>query len=295
MDNFHLFDCQFDAEQLFLGGHCCLQGKEVLEKLFKEDFRKPRTLLLVHPKKYFAYYHEYVKSPQRKTYIIRVCNQRILKRAAAHFCTKLELDHPYLLVIVDLTGEHPRFMIEKCKYVAESAEEVALVLAHSLNIVLKSVGWKMKLKTRKEADYSVPLLLRTTIENCMRMPRTLEELYGADTIDRIMPTRKKEKKNTSDFRSAIILEDYADEILDLLHKLIKGKRNPKDIMRPFRAAIYAGMLGKITKSAFVNEFGDILGNSISAVCKYTNKKCRSYDDDPLFEKMKGLFLTVVKK
>ena len=60
-------------------------------------------------------------------------------------------------------------------------------------------------------------------------------------------------------------------------------------------AIYAGMLGKITKSAFVNEFGDILGNSISAVCKYTNKKCRSYDDDPLFEKMKGLFLTVVKK
>jgi len=295
MENFHLFDCQFDAVQLFLGGHCCLRGKEVLEKLFCEDFRKPRTLLLVHPKKSFAYYHEYVKSPQSNTYIIRVYNQRILKRAETHFRTKLELDHPYLLVIVDLTGEHPRFMIEKCEYVAESTEEVAQVLTHSLNIVMKGVGWKIRLKARKEKDDSVPLLLRKTIENCMKMPRTMEELYGADAIDRMMPMRKKEKKNTSDFRSAIIFEDYADEMLDLLHKLIKGKRNPKDIMRPFRAAMYAGMLGKITKRAFVNEFGDILGNSISAVCKYTNNKCHSYDDDPLFEKMKGLFLTVVKK
>lgn len=254
MENFHLFDCQFDAVQLFLGGHCCLRGKEVLEKLFCEDFRKPRTLLLVHPKKSFAYYHEYVKSPQSNTYIIRVYNQRILKRAEAHFRTKLELDHPYLLVIVDLTGEHPRFMIEKCEYVAESTEEVAQVLTHSLNIVLKAVGWKMKLRPRKGIDDRVPLLLRTTIENCMRMPRTMEELYGKEAIDKIMPKGKKEKKNTSDFRDVIIKKEKVEPIIVMLHRMVEGKITPKETIKPIMAAIVADAIRRPTWPEFIAEF-----------------------------------------
>lgn len=295
MENYQYFTCQFDAEQLFLGGHCCLRGKEVLERLFNEDFRKPKTLLLVHPKKHFAYYHEYVKSPQRNTYIIRVYNQRILVKAVEHFHTKLELDHPYLIVLVDLNDEQPKFLIEKCHDVATSTEEVAQVLTHSLNIALKGFGWKMRLKPCKEKNNNLSLLLRTTVENYMNMPRTLEELYGELATDKIMPSRRKEKKNTSDFRSAIILDEYADKILDLLHKLIEGKKSPKDVMRPFRAAIEAGMLGKISKTAFQKEFGNILGNSISAVTKYTSMEYHSYDNDPLFLKMKGIFLMVDEK
>ena len=164
MENYQYFTCQFDAEQLFLGGHCCLRGKEVLERLFNEDFRKPKTLLLVHPKKHFAYYHEYVKSPQRNTYIIRVYNQRILVKAVEHFHTKLELDHPYLIVLVDLNDEQPKFLIEKCYDVATSTEEVAQVLTHSLNIALKGFGWKMRLGTLRDRHLSH--IIHPNCSNC---------------------------------------------------------------------------------------------------------------------------------
>ena len=291
MEHFHLFDCQFDAEQLFLGGHCCLQGKEVLEKLFKEDFRNPRALLLVHPKKSFAYYHEYVKSPQNKTYIIRVYNQRILKRAAAHFCTKLKLDHPYLLVIVDLTGEHPRFMIEKCEYVAESAEEVAQVLTHSLNFVLKGVGWKMKMKSREMRDDSVPLLLRTTIENCLRMPRTLEELYGKDAIDIIMPKVKKEKKNTSDFRDVIIKKEKVEPMMVMLHRMIEGKTTPKETIKPIMAAIVANAIRRPTWPEFVAAFPHAICSKssferLTSLINNPYKDCKSFCE--LVETFKSL-------
>ena len=291
MENFHLFDCLFDAEQLFLGGHCCLRGKEVLEKLFSENFRNPRALLLVHPKKSFAYYHEYVKSPQNKTYIIRVFNQRILKRAAAHFCTKLELDHPYLLVIVDLTSEHPRFMIEKCEYVAESTEEVAKVLTHSLNIVMKGVGWKIRLKARKEKDDSVPLLLRKTIENCMRMPRTMEELYGADANDRIMPTRKKEKKTTSDFRDVIIKKEKTEPIIVMLHRMIEGKTTPKETIKPIMAAIVADAIRRPTWPEFIAEFPHAKCSKssferLTSLVNNTFKDCKSFCE--LVETFKSL-------
>lgn len=291
MEHFHLFDCQFDAEQLFLGGHCCLQGKEVLEKLFKEDFRNPGTLLLVHPKKSFAYYHEYAKCPQNKTYIIRVYNQRILKRAAAHFCTKLELDHPYLLVIVDLTGEHPRFMIEKCEYVAESTEEVAQVLTHSLNFILKGVGWKMKMKPREVRDDSVPLLLRTTIENCMRMPRTLEELYGKDAIDIIMPKVKKEKKNTSDFRDVIIKKEKVEPMMVMLHRMIEGKTTPKETIKPIMAAIVANAIRRPTWPEFVAEFPHAICSKssferLTCLINSPYKDCKSFCE--LVETFKSL-------
>ena len=108
---FHYFDCQFTSEQLYIGAPL-LQGKEALARVIGEDFRLQKTLVLVHPRRHFAYYHEYVKSALKDIYIFRVFNQRIVKKTLENFHTKLELDYPYLYVVADFTGEEPMFRIE---------------------------------------------------------------------------------------------------------------------------------------------------------------------------------------
>lgn len=292
---FHYFDCQFIPEQLYLGEHCSLQGKEALARVMGEDFRLQQTLVLVHPRRHFAYYHEYVKSALKDIYIIRIVNQRIIKKTLKNFHTKLELDFPYLYVVADFTGGVPQFSIENWAEVAKSTEEVVSVLTYSLNIVLRGYGWKIKFVPSKKIPQETKLL-KMMKEKYLNMPRTMDELYGKNYIEKLMPIKTEDTlKNTTGFRSAIIAEDYADEIMNLLHKFIIGKKSPKDIMRPFRAALYAGVLRKFTKDVFMEEFGDILGNSISAIYKYTNKECFTYKDDPQYEEIMKVFKEVIKK
>ena len=292
---FHYFDCQFIPEQLYLGEHTFLQGKEALARVMGEDFRLQKTLVLVHPRRQVAYYHEYVKSALKDFYIFRIFNQRIVKKSMENFHTKLELDYPYLYVVADFTGEEPMFRIENWAEVVKSTEEVVSVLTYSMNVVLKGYGWKLKLVPSKRKPQESKLL-NSMKEKYLNMPRTMGELYGQKCIEKLMPVKTEDTlKNTNDFRAAIIAEEYADEIMNLLHKFIIGKKNPKDIMRPFRAALYAGVLRKFTKDVFIEEFGDILGNSISAIYKYTSKECFTYKDDPQYEEIMKVFKEVIKK
>jgi hypothetical protein len=280
---FNYFDCQFIPEQLYLGGHYCLQGKEALAKVMGEDFRLQKTLVLVHPRRHFAYYHEYVKSALKDIYIIRVCNQRIIQKSLENFHTKLEVDFPYLYVVVDFTGEQPLFRIENWEEVVKSTEEVASVLTYSMNFALQGYGWKLKLVPSKKKPRESKLL-NMMKEKYLNMPRTMGELYGKNFIEKLMPIRTEETpKNTTDFKSAIIYEDFADEVITLLHKSIKGKVRPKDIMRPIHAVIVAGVTHKITLKQFQSEFGNIMDEHIYAFRKYTSKSINDYDNDTMHE------------
>ena len=286
---FNYFDCQFIPEQLYLGGHYCLQGKEALAKVMGEDFRLQKTLVLVHPRRHFAYYHEYVKSALKDIYIIRVCNQRIIQKSLENFHTKLEVDFPYLYVVVDFTGEQPLFRIENWEEVVKSTEEVASVLTYSMNFALQGYGWKLKLVPSKKKPRE-SRLLNMMKEKYLNMPRTMGELYGKNFIEKIMPIRTEETpKNTTGFRSAIVAEEYADEITVLLHKLMKGKSAPKDIMRPIRAAIDAGVLRPITYMEFKEEFGDVMKNNYSLLYKYINEDYTKYENEKIFNDMKRKF------
>lgn len=291
---FHYFDCQFIPEQLYLGEHTFLQGKEALARVMGEDFRLQKTLVLVHPRRQVAYYHEYVKSALKDIYIFRVFNQRIVKKPLENFHTKLELDYPYLYVVADFTGEEPMFRIENWTEVVKSTEEVASVLTYSMNVVLKGYGWRLKLVPSKRKPQESKLL-NSMKEKYLNMPRTMGELYGPRCIEKLMPVKTEDTlKNTSGFRSAIIAEEYADEITDLLHKFMKGKSAPKDIMRPVRAAIDAGVLRPLSYLEFKQEFGSILGNSISSLNKYINKEYTGFKKDSLYEMMKQKFIRILE-
>lgn len=291
---FHYFDCQFIPEQLYLGEHCSLQGKEALARVMGEDFRLQQTLVLVHPRRHFAYYHEYVKSALKDIYIIRIVNQRIIKKSLENFHTKLELDFPYLYVVADFTGEEPMFRIENRAEVAKSTEEVVSVLTYSLNIVLRGYGWKIKFVPSKRIPQETKLQ-KMMKEKYLNMPRTMDELYGKNYIEKLMHIKTEDTlKNTTGFRSAIIAEEYADEITTLLHKYMKGKSLPKDIMRPVRAAIDAGVLRPLSYYEFEQEFGNILGNSRSSLNKYINKEYIGFKKDSLFEIMKQNFIRIIE-
>ena len=291
---FHYFDCQFIPEQLYLGEHTFLQGKEALARVMGEDFRLQKTLVLVHPRRQVAYHHEYVKSALKDIYIFRVFNQRIVKKPLENFHTKLELDYPYLYVVADFTGEEPMFRIENWAEVVKSTEEVVSVLTYSMNVVLKGYGWKLKLVPSKRKPQESKVL-NSMKEKYLNMPRTMGELYGQKCIEKLMPVKTEDTlKNTSGFRSAIIAEEYADEITDLLHKFMKGKSAPKDIMRPVRAAIDAGVLRPLSYLEFKQEFGSILGNSISSLNKYINKEYTGFKKDSLYEMMKQKFIRILE-
>ena len=291
---FNYFDCQFIPEQLYLGEHTFLQGKEALARVMGEDFRLQKTLVLVHPRRQVAYHHEYVKSALKDIYIFRIFNQRIVKKSMENFHTKLELDYPYLYVVADFTGEEPMFRIENWAEVVKSTEEVVSVLTYSMNVVLKGYGWRLKLVPSKRKPQESKLL-NSMKEKYLNMPRTMGELYGQKCIEKLMPVKTEDTlKNTSGFRSAIIAEEYADEITDLLHKFMKGKSAPKDIMRPVRAAIDAGVLRPLSYLEFKQEFGSILGNSISSLNKYINKEYTGFKKDSLYEMMKQKFIRILE-
>ena len=290
---FHYFDCQFIPEQLYLGEHTFLQGKEALARVMGEDFRLQKTLVLVHPRRQVAYHHEYVKSALKDIYIFRIFNQRIVKKPLENFHTKLELDYPYLYVVADFTGEEPMFRIENWTEVVKSTEEVVSVLTYSMNIVLRGYGWKLKLVPSKRKPQESKLL-NSMKEKYLNMPRTMGELYGPRCIEKLMPVKTEDSlENTTGFRSAIIAEEYADEITTLLHKYMKGKSLPKDIMRPIHAAIVAGVMNNITLNMFRTEFGNIMDKHIPSFSKYTNKYRHDYDNDAMHQMLIMEFRNIV--
>ena len=270
--------------------------QEVLDDIINKDFLRQRRIMFGHPKRNILYFHEYMESEHGGVRIIRVANRRMIEKPVNDYEVRLGVEYPYLYVVIDMCHEKPVFMIEKCDEVPTSIKEVTQVLEYSLNIIMRGYGWEMKMKPSDSEEYSLSQWLKQVMTQYEGLPRTMDKLYGVETFAQLLDLlQNKALKNTSEFRRAIILEDYADEILDMLHKLVKGKKKPKDILKPFRAAMIAEMLGPFTKIAFKDEFGDILGNSISAVYKYTTKDCHSYDNDPLLGKMVKMFSMVGKR
>lgn len=65
-------------------------------------------------------------------------------------------------------------------------------------------------------------------------------------------------------------------------------------MRPVRAAIDAGVLRPLSYLEFKQEFGSILGNSISSLNKYINKEYTGFKKDSLYEMMKQKFIRILE-
>ena len=100
--------------------------------------------------------------------------------------------------------------------------------------------------------------------------------------------------NKKAFRSIVITEDIADEVMTWVNNYMKGKDSPKAIIAPLRAAKEAGAIITMTKAIFIDIFGELLGNSISAIDKYMPLSYNGYGDEA-YKQMKKRFAEIVEK
>ena len=150
------------------------------------------------------------------------------------------------------------------------------MLGAAINAGSYQYGWKVWL------DKFVPTELRD-----MMLLHDAVEYVNAYMNNELILNKKA-------FRSIVITDAVADEVMALVNLYMKGKDSPKAIIAPLRAAKEAGALITMTKAIFIDIFGELLGNSISAIDKYMTLSYNGYNDEA-YKQMKKRFAEIVEK
>ena len=145
-------------------------------------------------------------------------------------------------------------MIEDYKEVPSSLKEVVAVLTYSINLAMKSKGWKMKLMKQEGELSPLPFSLRSVMEPLLDKPRTIEEFNGVDNIWEIY-AKKKRPKNIRDAIKTKYIEK-TETIIDILHQYIDDAETPEATVMAIRAAMVKKIMRRPTWSEFHNEFPD---------------------------------------
>lgn len=255
MKDFYFYNCCLEGRQLRLGETGFLAAKEVVQAICDADFRNNGTYLK-DPDVKANYYHEYIKRPKNGLYLLRA----------------IRIDDNASLDILIDTRLFPNYvLIEKNNNMPQMHIEVMKAFERWLNHAANQYGWSATLKENQ-----------------------LNVIHDVDLFKSAM-AYAEDRNMKADFKSIVIAEKIADDVLKLIDIYIKGKKLPKPIIAPFRAAKDAGAIGKLTKSVFRKTFGDILGNSISALDKYMSDDYRWNEKDSVYNEMKNEFRKLVEK
>ena len=231
-NNFYLFNCQFTPEQSNSGASmCCLRGKEVLLRIFSEDFHKRERLMFGHPQLNLLYYHEYQDSEHDGMLLIRIANRRIKIVALNEAKRRLRPEYPYLYVFIDFNHESPVFMIEEISSVPTAADEVREVLEFSLNVCMMGTGWNMKLIPACVRKAPLSPSLQCVMDKYAMLPRTFEKLYRINSILELMAHREENEMKWN----RLIAELKAGNMNEFIEKLAE-KMEEKMIGRMFEGA-----------------------------------------------------------
>ena len=274
-----LYKCQFEPTERWLGCNCSLQSQEVLDKTMAEDFRGENIVVLTNTKEDKFYYHRHVLEPQLGAYFMLVANTRVTRVANGTFGEKFFVDHPYLYVIIVPTKDQSLVLIEECPTCKHASSEVAKTLCHSLNIIFKGYGWKMKLipcEGCAEYEQCVSFLANLIVDDTEKL-HTLEAL-GEYNVE----LKRKENKQTS-FRDYVVI-GLEDRVTEWIRNEIRTATEPIDMMRPMRA--FAKLLcfkSRPPIEVFKAEFGKEGMLSLSSYNGYMytdNDKC---SNDPIYD------------
>lgn len=253
--NFYFYRCYLEERQPKPYESWLLSATEVVQAICDADFQR-NGLYIKDPKVDSVFYHEYAKRPRKGLYKLRMVKKTDLSQ---------------YVVLID-TRMFPSFvLIEKRKDRLEEIPEIIDVMERSFNDVAIKYNWGAKLQEHKTNEVQY-----------------LEEFLSAMAY-------LNERDDKVDFKSIVIVEAIAPEVKALLDRYIKGKKKPKQIMAPFRAAKDAGAIGKLTKSIFIKTYGNILGNSISVVDKYMSDNYIWDVRDKVYIKMRDEFMKLVEK
>lgn len=83
----------------------------------------------------------------------------------------------------------------------------------------------------------------------------------------------------------VIRSEQSAEVIAYIKELMANKANPRDILKPLRAAQDAGVIRKPTWDEYCNAFPEFEIKSKSSLTSYTNLENQPYKDDESFKKM----------
>ena len=192
----------------------------------------------------------------------------------------------------------PYIVVEKCSQSLRNPDTLARMVEGAINWVLKGQGLQIKLEPWKQTE-TVMWLLDYEISY-------LEEMEKADPADlimigyeealkmrRILEAMKEESqkhkiiKKSDDIRTYILTENK-EGIIQFLHQAVKGKKTPKEIVRPFRLLVDLHLTERIPFKAMMKEFPELSG--LIPVRRYNNwlnSNSTSYDNDSQYVSLKN--------
>ncbi len=151
------------------------------------------------------------------------------------------------------------------------------MLGAAINAGSHQHGWKVRL------DKFVP----TELRDMMLLHDAVEYVNAYMNNEVVL--------NKAAFRSIVVSDANADEVMALIKKYMKGKKTPKSLIAPLKAARVACAVIKVTKTMFKEIFGNILGKSISSLDRYMSDNYEWDSKDMVFNKMVNEFAILVNK
>ena len=151
------------------------------------------------------------------------------------------------------------------------------MLGAAINAVSHQHGWKVRLEKFLPDDLLDLELFRDALDYV--------NSYMNDEV----------VLNNAAFRSIVVSDANADEVMALIKKYMKGKKTPKSLIAPLKAARVACAVIKVTKTMFKEIFGNILGKSISSLDRYMSDNYEWDSKDMVFNEMVKQFTFLVNK
>jgi hypothetical protein len=244
---------------------CILEGRQLF---FEEPFllaasEVVRAVCKAGFQNNSEFLFEYAQPPKDGMYLFKVTRKTDGFSTLVFFDTRTK---PNFIWVEKVFDNNPDLTINQFVKMLEAA----------LNAGSYQYGWKVWL------DKFVPTELRD-----MMLLHDAVEYVNAYMNNELILNKKA-------FRSIVITDAVADEVMALVNLYMKGKDSPKAIIAPLRAAKEAGALITMTKAIFIDIFGELLGNSISAIDKYMTLSYNGYNDEA-YKQMKKRFAEIVEK
>ena len=287
--NLRLYKMRLVTTQLSIFGDLPNSDQlEVFEKAMQADMAMEKEFKFRHPKDSGEeYFRHYVGNSLNGNAFLMV----------GQF--KKGMDFAFVRIMFHSVIYHePYIVVEKCSQSLRNPDTLARMVEGAINWVLKGQGLQIKLEPWKQTE-TVMWLLDYEISY-------LEEMEKADPADlimigyeealkmrRILEAMKEESqkhkiiKKSDDIRTYILTENK-EGIIQFLHQAVKGKKTPKEIVRPFRLLVDLHLTERIPFKAMMKEFPELSG--LIPVRRYNNwlnSNSTSYDNDSQYVSLKN--------
>lgn len=232
---YELFRYQYVSGELEFGRKPLPKHGMALETVMIEDFDNVEKLNFTCSKGNMNFTHEYMWIPEPDG-VVTVFKLRYERETGFSHC----------VIVASLRPSSPFILIWGYDKSLKWAHEA---LKNALNCAFKGRGVSFRMSPCKhdvEAEKWMNYMQKTYEKAKKHKDSTTSMLkqYESMTLS----------KTAADFRSCVNNSEKADIVIEMINKYMKGKHEPRDIIRPIAAAIAADVIRKPTWQEITSQF-----------------------------------------